>query len=102
MRAVHAYYHTLTRGRSNWTYRGNRIKPYVRATSPGARISFRVRVGGMGRVRVTYLKSAEFGLGTVKCWLDDAVARAVKVPGHWDYALNTAKCVSVFGSGGSD
>ncbi|KZV88439.1 hypothetical protein EXIGLDRAFT_772719 [Exidia glandulosa HHB12029] len=78
-------------GWANWTYRGNRVKPYIRATIPGSKVSFRIVVGAMGRVRITYLKSAEFGLGTIKCWVDEDEARGVKVAGHWDWkGLNTA------------
>ncbi|EJD40577.1 hypothetical protein AURDEDRAFT_186962 [Auricularia subglabra TFB-10046 SS5] len=78
-------------GWANWTYRGNRVKPYVRSTLPGSRVSFRVVVHSMGRVRLTYLKSADFDLGSVKCWVDDDESRGVKITGKWDYkGLNIA------------
>ncbi|KAH7106458.1 hypothetical protein BKA62DRAFT_612217 [Auriculariales sp. MPI-PUGE-AT-0066] len=77
----------------NWTYKapGGTPKTYIRATEPGARISFAVPVrGGLGRVRVQYLQSATFGLGVIKCWLDEDVAHAKHIDGFWTHDVNLA------------
>jgi hypothetical protein len=82
---------------ANWTYQapGGTPKTYVRATEPGALISFAVPVrGGLGRVRVQYLQSATFELGIVKCWLDDDKAHAKLVDGFWEYQVYVCSSMS--------
>lgn len=72
---------------------------YVVADKPGARIAFDLRLGEIGRVRVTYLKSHMFGLGKLACWVeqtkDGEVVKSAKVglDGYWKLDLNVAKYV---------
>ncbi|EJD41058.1 hypothetical protein AURDEDRAFT_153366 [Auricularia subglabra TFB-10046 SS5] len=90
---------------SNWSYAapGGSEKKYVLASEPGAKIAFRVPVrsgggeheGAMGRVRVSFLQSSTFGLGIVKCWLDDDRDKAVHVDGFWKSPLNLANTAVV-------
>ena len=78
---------------ANWTFKaeGGTAKTYVRATEPGAKIGFSVPVrGGLGRVRVQYLQSSTFGLGTIKCWLDDDTEHIKYIEGYWTSPLNLA------------
>ncbi|KZS87475.1 hypothetical protein SISNIDRAFT_553158 [Sistotremastrum niveocremeum HHB9708] len=54
-------------------------KTYYRSTTPKSTISFAVNVGPVGRVRLTYLRSKTFGLGSSWCWVDvDGVADSEK------------------------
>ncbi|KZV89861.1 hypothetical protein EXIGLDRAFT_838243 [Exidia glandulosa HHB12029] len=85
-------------GWENWTYTapGGTEKSYVRATQPGSKIGFKIPVrGGMGRVRLSYLRSATFGLGICKCWLDEDEEAGVLVDGFWDKPLNVALVVII-------
>jgi hypothetical protein len=41
----------------------------IRATVPGSRVAFGVKVGLGGTVRVRFLKSKTFGMGSVLCWI---------------------------------
>lgn len=70
--------------RSIWTFTGRGDKPYLVAKNPGDFVTFEVLVGLMRRVRITYLKSKTFGLGTVLCWLDDERSKGKKISGWWD------------------
>jgi hypothetical protein len=69
------------------------------ADEPGARIAFDLRLGEIGRVRVTYLKSHKFGLGKLACWVerteDDEVVKSASVglDGYWKWDLNVARYV---------
>ncbi|KAH7102217.1 hypothetical protein BKA62DRAFT_617848, partial [Auriculariales sp. MPI-PUGE-AT-0066] len=80
---------------SNWTWsppNGGKPKKYVVAQEPGAKIGFKVPVrgGGMGRVRMRYLRSKQYGLGIARCWLDEDTAHEVRVDGYWGHAMNIA------------
>jgi len=69
--------HYLTPWKSSgweyWTWESpsnpHNKKPYLRAPEPGAFVTFKVRVGAMGRVRVTFLKAGSYGLGKAWCWV---------------------------------
>lgn len=54
------------------------------AKEPGARATFSIQVGPMGVVKISYLKSKTFGLGSVKCWVDNNEPAATRVDGWWD------------------
>ncbi|KZT33438.1 hypothetical protein SISSUDRAFT_1054222 [Sistotremastrum suecicum HHB10207 ss-3] len=71
-------------GWEHWIYKNNAEKPYLRATKPGSRISFSVKVGVIGRVRLTYLRSFSFGLGSVWCWIDEDHAGGRRLDGWWN------------------
>ncbi|EJD40564.1 SGNH hydrolase [Auricularia subglabra TFB-10046 SS5] len=53
------------------------------AKTPGARASFRTVSGVLGQIRVTFMRSTQFGLGVARCWIDDKEAAAVLVDGFW-------------------
>lgn len=59
--------------REYWTWESSsnphNKKPYLRAREPGAFVTFKVNVGAMGRVRVTFLKAGSYGLGKAWCWV---------------------------------
>ncbi|KAH7106459.1 hypothetical protein BKA62DRAFT_766006 [Auriculariales sp. MPI-PUGE-AT-0066] len=79
----------------NWAWMlggGHKEKKYVLAKEPGAKIGFKVPVrgGGMGRIRIQYLRSAQFGLGILKCWLDDDTENVARADGYWKWSLNIA------------
>jgi len=66
-------------------------KSYIIAKEAGARIGFNVPIrGGLGRVRLQYLRSFEFGLGMAKCWMDDDKKAAVLADGYWEWQVNIA------------
>jgi len=88
---------TFNDGRwSNYTWippNGNKayMKSYIVPSEPGALIGFTVPVrGGLGRVRVQYLRSWEYGLGIARCWLDDLKTKAVNLDGYWTHKVNVA------------
>lgn len=86
--------------RRNWTWDGGwKKKSYVVADEPGARIAFDLRLGEIGRARVTYLRSHKFGLGKLGCWVertkDGEVVKSARVglDGYWDLDINVARYV---------
>ncbi|KAL7419162.1 hypothetical protein Q5752_005998 [Cryptotrichosporon argae] len=62
-------------------------KKYWIADVPGSRISFKFSTTA-GVVKLYYQRSATFGFGAVRCWVDDDVRGAVSMDGYWDYAAN--------------
>jgi hypothetical protein len=59
-------------------------KSYFVAKTVGAKITFEVDLQGMGIVLMSSLRSKTFGLGVVKCWIDDLESDAKYVSGYWD------------------
>ncbi|KAB5593862.1 hypothetical protein CTheo_2714 [Ceratobasidium theobromae] len=72
---------TRQQGWTDWAWKD---KTYLIAKEPGARATFEISVGPMGIVKITYLKSKTFGLGNVKCWVDDRESEARIVEGWWE------------------
>lgn len=70
-----------------WTEWAWKDKNYMITKTPGSTISFEVTTG-IGIVQVFYLRSWEFHLGVLKCWLDDDEAKAVTMQGYWDQKFN--------------
>ncbi|CAE6469557.1 unnamed protein product [Rhizoctonia solani] len=68
-------------GWSEWAWKE---KSYVLAKEPGARVTFAITVGPMGVVKISYLKSKTFGLGNVKCWIDNNESSARVIEGWWN------------------
>jgi hypothetical protein len=68
---------------------------YIRATKPHATIGFKFTTS-LGTVQLQYLRSAIFGLGSVKCWIDEDVERAVNVIGYWKEIVNIGRYVLLF------
>jgi hypothetical protein len=46
-----------------------------------------------GRIAVYYFRSQRYDLGDAKCWVDDNVAGAKRLPGWWEREYNVARCV---------
>ncbi|KAL1406640.1 hypothetical protein Q8F55_008346 [Vanrija albida] len=61
-------------------------KNYMVTNTVGATISYEVTTS-IGLVQLFYLRSWEFHLGILECWLDDDVNSAVKIAGYWDEGL---------------
>ncbi|QRW05670.1 capsule structure designer protein [Ceratobasidium sp. AG-Ba] len=68
-------------GWSDWAWKE---KAYVIAKEPGARVTFAINAGPTGLIRISYLKSKTFGLGSVKCWVDDNEGAARRIDGWWN------------------
>ncbi|KAG9094353.1 CRISPR-associated endonuclease/helicase Cas3 [Ceratobasidium sp. UAMH 11750] len=68
-------------GWSDWAWKD---KAYVIAKEPGARATFSITTGPMGVIKISYLMSKTFGLGSVKCWVDNNEAGGKVVDGWWD------------------
>jgi hypothetical protein len=71
-------------GWTQWKDPNGQTKPYLVADVPGSKVVFDLDVGTGGRVEMYSMRSAGFGLGIVKCWIDDDEGRSVKVNGYWD------------------
>lgn len=67
----------------HWVHPDYPDKPYLVARAPGAVVKFEMETR-VGWIKMYSLRSKTFGLGTVKCWVDDDLDRAVKVVGWWD------------------
>jgi hypothetical protein len=67
-----------------WTDWAWKDKAYVIAKEPGARATFAINVGPLGVIKISYLMSKTFGLGSIKCWVDDNEAAARRIDGWWD------------------
>lgn len=67
----------------HWVHADYPDKPYLVARRPGAVVSFELETR-VGWIKMYSLRSKTFGLGTVKCWVDDEIDRAVEVVGWWD------------------
>jgi hypothetical protein len=67
----------------HWIHPDYPDKPYLISRTPGAVVSFEMDTE-VGWIKMYSLKSKTFGLGTVKCWVDDDLDRAVKIAGWWD------------------
>jgi hypothetical protein len=70
-------------GWEHWVHPDHLDKPYMLARTPGATISFEMSTE-VGWIKMYSLRSKTFGLGTVKCWVDDDIDQSVKVVGWWD------------------
>ena len=74
----------------NWTRTNG--QNYIRATQPHSTIGFNFTTS-LGTVQLQYLRSAIFGLGSVKCWVDDDVEMAVTVIAYWKEIVNIGRYV---------
>ncbi|CAD6574764.1 MAG: CAP64 protein product - [Tremellales sp. Tagirdzhanova-0007] len=62
-------------------------KHYLIADMPGSKVSFRVHTS-LGAVQVHFLRSAQYGLGSVRCWVDDDESTSKFLIGYWDLPYN--------------
>jgi hypothetical protein len=74
---------TFSEGWEYWVHPDHLDKPYVVASEPGSRVEFELETS-VGVIKMYSLRSRTFGLGSVSCWVDDEVDRAVNVEGYWD------------------
>jgi hypothetical protein len=63
---------------------------YLRATQPKSRVGIPFTTS-LGTVQLHYLRSAIFGLGSVKCWVDEEVDKATVVEAYWKEKYNIGK-----------
>ncbi|GAW09144.1 capsule structure designer protein [Lentinula edodes] len=66
-----------------WSHPQNPGKVWLTAKKPGVKAAFNVQTSALGRVRVTYLRSGSYGLGSVWCWLDDNREKGKRLDGYW-------------------
>ena len=75
--------------REYWTWESpsnpRNKKPYLRALESGALVTFKVKVGVMGRVRVTFLKAGSYGLGKAWCWVGPLAPAEPKEGDNWKW-----------------
>ncbi len=75
--------------REYWTWESpsnpRNKKPYLRALEAGALATFKVKVGVMGRVRVTFLKAGSYGLGKAWCWIGPLPPAEPKEGENWKW-----------------
>jgi len=74
----------LSHGWDKWSHPQNPGKLFLRATAPGAKAVFKLRTAAVGRLRVTYLRSMDYGLGSVWCWPDDQRDKGTRLDGYWE------------------
>lgn len=60
------------------------------ADKPGSSISAKFTTT-MGIVELYHLASREFGLGSVECWVDNAIDRRVRIDGYWGSEANIGR-----------
>lgn len=75
-------------GWSEWSWKD---KKYFLAREAGARAVFNVDVGPMGTVKLDYLRSKTFGLGSVWCWIGENREGGRRIDGYWEENLNIAR-----------
>ncbi|ORY35911.1 hypothetical protein BCR39DRAFT_568808 [Naematelia encephala] len=71
-------------------------KNYLIADKPGSTISFAFSVA-MGKVTLSYQRSAAFGLGSINCWVDDDRASSRRVDGYWENNINVGQSLTLDG-----
>ncbi|WVR08401.1 hypothetical protein IAU60_005456 [Kwoniella sp. DSM 27419] len=69
-------------------------KNYLVADKPGSKISFKVSTN-LGQVQLYYLKSYQYGLGSVSCWIDNDKEKAVRINGYWEAPYNIGRATVV-------
>jgi hypothetical protein len=66
-------------------------KKYWIADEPGSKISFPFTTT-QGNVILQYLRSREFGLGNIRCWIDDTEDSTTKyIEGYWNEPYNIGR-----------
>ncbi|KAJ3718514.1 hypothetical protein C8R42DRAFT_629851 [Lentinula raphanica] len=72
-------------GFTMWSHQSNPGKVWLMGRKPGSRVAFKVQTSALGRVRVTYLRSGSWGLGSALCWIDDDKENGKRLDGYWTY-----------------
>jgi hypothetical protein len=82
--------------RERWAHPSRPDKVYLRATEPGSKVAFRIATGNAGQIRITFLRSKTFGLGSIYCWVTDQNNGTI-LHGYWDreklYVRTQPSCV---------
>lgn len=78
---------TTQNGWEPWSWKD---KKYLIAKEPGSKLSFEFDAT-LGRVILYYLRSYNFGLGNLKCWIDDDMKSAQTIEGHWEEPFNIGR-----------
>ncbi|KAJ4471886.1 hypothetical protein C8J55DRAFT_155525 [Lentinula edodes] len=68
-----------------WNHPQNPGKVWLTGRKPGVKVAFKVQTSALGRIRVTYLRSGSYGLGSVWCWVDDNRNMGKRLDGYWEY-----------------
>ena len=68
----------------HWEDPDGQTNPYLTTQTPGARATFEIEVGDVGRVEVYSMRSRDLGLGSVRCWVNQDDDQGVKIVGYWD------------------
>jgi hypothetical protein len=71
-------------GCPQWKDPSRGSQPYLVADIPGSKVVFDIEVGNGGRAEMYSMRSKGFGLGMVKCWMDEKAGQGVTVVGYWD------------------
>lgn len=72
-------------GWRNWAWKQ---KKYLIADKPGAKLTFDAPVTRGTSIILYFLRSKIFGLGNLKCWVDDDLSTAKVIKGYWDKEIN--------------
>ncbi|KIK64252.1 hypothetical protein GYMLUDRAFT_241433 [Collybiopsis luxurians FD-317 M1] len=67
-----------------WWHPTRPDKVWLTGRKPGVKVAFKVEASTLGRIRLTYLRSKTYGLGSAVCWLDDNRAGGTQMNGWWD------------------
>lgn len=77
-------YHSARR---NWNWKE---KHYLISDTPGSRITFKLTTT-VGNIEIHYLRSYQYNLGSVKCWIDEDVDKAMRLDGYWKEPYNIGR-----------
>lgn len=66
-----------------WFHDNHKDKPYFVADTPGSRIKFELPTV-VGLIKLYSLRSREYSLGNLKCWVAGREDQATTVEGYWD------------------
>ncbi|GFZ43067.1 hypothetical protein JCM24511_00785 [Saitozyma sp. JCM 24511] len=69
-------------------------KHYLIADQPGSTITFGFSTQ-IGAVRMNFLRSETFGLGSVVCWVDNDRDRGTVLDGYWNEPYNIGKVATI-------
>ncbi|KAJ3762212.1 hypothetical protein EV360DRAFT_79507 [Lentinula raphanica] len=68
-----------------WSHPQNPGKVWLTGRKPGVKVAFKVQTSALGRIRVTYLRSESYGLGSAWCWVDDNRNQGKRLDGYWPH-----------------
>ncbi|AAW41092.1 CAP64 gene product - related [Cryptococcus deneoformans JEC21] len=78
-------------GWRNWNWKE---KHYLISDTPGSRITFKLTTT-VGNIEIHYLRSYQYNLGSVKCWIDEDVDKAMRLDGYWKEPYNIGRAATV-------